>query len=61
MLFCQQGWCDIPGTVEEVKAKLNVRQEGAIKRDRTMTYSNSTQVIEFKISTIFVMSLNTNK
>ncbi|KAI5422569.1 hypothetical protein KIW84_045849 [Lathyrus oleraceus] len=39
----EKGWCDIPGTVEEVKAKLKMRQEGAIKRDRTMSYSNSTQ------------------
>ncbi|KAJ1420321.1 IQ motif, EF-hand binding site [Sesbania bispinosa] len=39
----EQGWCDIPGTVEEVKTKLKMRQEGAIKRDRTMTYSHSTQ------------------
>ncbi|CAK8560341.1 unnamed protein product [Lathyrus sativus] len=39
----EKGWCDIPGTVEQVKAKLKMRQEGAIKRDRTMSYSNSTQ------------------
>ncbi|RDX80613.1 IQ domain-containing protein IQM5, partial [Mucuna pruriens] len=37
------GWCDIPGTVDEVKAKLRMRQEGAIKRDRAMAYSLSTQ------------------
>ncbi|XP_061371109.1 protein IQ-DOMAIN 6-like [Gastrolobium bilobum] len=39
----EQGWCDIPGTVDEVKAKLRMRQEGAIKRDRAMAYSFSTQ------------------
>ncbi|CAI8607997.1 unnamed protein product [Vicia faba] len=39
----EKGWCDIPGTVEDVKAKLKMRQEGAIKRDRTISYSNSTQ------------------
>ncbi|XP_061370336.1 protein IQ-DOMAIN 6-like [Gastrolobium bilobum] len=39
----EQGWCDIPGTVEQVKTKLQMRQEGAIKRDRTMAYSLSTQ------------------
>ncbi|TKY48278.1 IQ-DOMAIN 1 [Spatholobus suberectus] len=39
----EQGWCDIPGTVDEVKAKLRMRQEGAIKRDRAMAYSLSTQ------------------
>ncbi|RZC00745.1 Protein IQ-DOMAIN 1 isoform B [Glycine soja] len=37
----EQGWCDIPGTVEEVKEKLQMRQEGAIKRDRTKAYSQS--------------------
>ncbi|XP_027343653.1 protein IQ-DOMAIN 1-like [Abrus precatorius] len=39
----EQGWCDIPGTVDEVKTKLRMRQEGAIKRDRAMAYSLSTQ------------------
>ncbi|XP_020227783.1 protein IQ-DOMAIN 1 isoform X2 [Cajanus cajan] len=39
----EKGWCDIPGTVEEVKAKLQMRQEGAIKRDRTKAYSLSKQ------------------
>ncbi|XP_020224464.1 protein IQ-DOMAIN 1 isoform X2 [Cajanus cajan] len=39
----EQRWCDIPGTVDEVKAKLRMRQEGAIKRDRAMAYSLSTQ------------------
>jgi len=46
--YCQQGWCDIPGTAEAVKAKLLMRQEGAIKRDRTKAYSQSRQVIEYK-------------
>ncbi|TKY64350.1 IQ-DOMAIN 1 [Spatholobus suberectus] len=39
----EQGWCDITGTVEEVKAKLQMRQEGAIKRDRTKAYTQSKQ------------------
>ncbi|KAL2337943.1 hypothetical protein Fmac_012389 [Flemingia macrophylla] len=39
----EQGWCDIQGTVEEVKAKLQMRQEGAIKRERTKAYSLSKQ------------------
>ncbi|KAL2332262.1 hypothetical protein Fmac_019843 [Flemingia macrophylla] len=41
--YYQQRWCDIPGTADEVKAKLRMRQEGAIKRDRAMAYSLSTQ------------------
>ncbi|KAJ1382218.1 IQ motif, EF-hand binding site [Sesbania bispinosa] len=40
--LAEQGWCDIPGTADEVKAKLRMRQEGAIKRDRAMAYSLST-------------------
>ncbi|XP_019436499.1 PREDICTED: protein IQ-DOMAIN 1-like [Lupinus angustifolius] len=39
----EQRWCEIPGTVDEVKTKLRMRQEGAIKRDRAMAYSLSTQ------------------
>ncbi|MED6175614.1 IQ-domain [Stylosanthes scabra] len=35
----EDGWCDLPGTAEEVKAKLQMRQEGAIKRERAMAYS----------------------
>ncbi|KAK7261962.1 hypothetical protein RIF29_28289 [Crotalaria pallida] len=38
-----QRWCDIPGTVDEVKTELRMRQQGAIKRDRAMAYSLSTQ------------------
>lgn len=43
--FRQQGWCDSPGTVTEVRAKLHNRQRGAIKRERAIVYSQSQQVI----------------
>lgn len=52
--YCQQGWCDIPGTVEQVKTKLKMRKEAAIKRDRTMSYSNSTQVMKLTRCNIFM-------
>ncbi|KAM6585319.1 hypothetical protein CsatB_012321 [Cannabis sativa] len=39
----EQGWCDSPGTVSEVKAKLHMRQNGAIKRERVIAYSLSQQ------------------
>ncbi|XP_028774422.1 protein IQ-DOMAIN 1-like isoform X2 [Neltuma alba] len=39
----EKGWCDTPGSVDEVKAKLQMRQEAAIKRERAMAYSLSTQ------------------
>ncbi|GLU14334.1 hypothetical protein SLE2022_309100 [Rubroshorea leprosula] len=39
----EEGWCDSPGTIDEVKAKLRMKQEGAIKRERAMVYSFSKQ------------------
>ncbi|KAI0503840.1 hypothetical protein KFK09_014783 [Dendrobium nobile] len=39
-----EGWCDSQGTLEQVKVKLQMRQEGAIKRDRAMAYSHSQQI-----------------
>lgn len=35
----EEGWCDSRGTLEEVKAKLQLRQEGAFKRERAIAYS----------------------
>ncbi len=40
----QQGWCDSPGTFDEVRTKLQMRQEGAVKRERAIAYSRSKQV-----------------
>ncbi|TYI81325.1 hypothetical protein E1A91_D05G146900v1 [Gossypium mustelinum] len=37
----EKRWCDIPGTLEEVKAKQQMRQQGAKKRERAMAYSVS--------------------
>ncbi|KAK1265476.1 Protein IQ-DOMAIN 31 [Acorus gramineus] len=39
----EEGWCDSRGTLEEVKTKLQMRQEGAIKRERAIAYSLSQQ------------------
>uniref|UniRef100_A0A6N2NHN4 DUF4005 domain-containing protein n=1 Tax=Salix viminalis TaxID=40686 RepID=A0A6N2NHN4_SALVM len=36
-------WCDSPGTVDKVKEKLQMRTEGAIKRERAIAYSLSQQ------------------
>ncbi|RRT46620.1 hypothetical protein B296_00001089 [Ensete ventricosum] len=33
------GWCDSPGTLEEIKAKLQMRIDGAMKRERAIAYS----------------------
>ncbi|KAE8698424.1 CYP711A1 protein [Hibiscus syriacus] len=35
----EDGWCDSKGTLEDVKTKLQMRQEGAFKRERTLAYS----------------------
>lgn len=35
----EEGWCDSKGTLEDVKAKLQMRQEGAFKRDRAIAYA----------------------
>lgn len=39
----EEGWCDILGSAEEVRTKLQMRQEAAIKRERAISYSLSTQ------------------
>nr|XP_023885151.1 protein IQ-DOMAIN 1-like isoform X3 [Quercus suber]XP_023885152.1 protein IQ-DOMAIN 1-like isoform X4 [Quercus suber] len=39
----EQGWCDSPGTIDEVRAKLQLRQKGAVKRERAIAYSHSQQ------------------
>lgn len=43
----QEGWCDSQGILEEVRAKLHMRQEGAIKRERAIAYALSHQVVYF--------------
>ncbi|XP_073315816.1 protein IQ-DOMAIN 6-like [Primulina huaijiensis] len=35
----QDGWCGSRGTLEEIKAKIHMRQEGAFKRERAIAYS----------------------
>ncbi|KAL3500774.1 hypothetical protein ACH5RR_039867 [Cinchona calisaya] len=35
----EEGWCDSIGTLEEVKTKIQMRQEGLFKRERAVAYS----------------------
>ncbi|XP_031284565.1 protein IQ-DOMAIN 1-like [Pistacia vera] len=35
----EKGWCDSKGTLQDIKAKLQMRQEGAFKRERAIAYS----------------------
>ncbi|KAF1001895.1 hypothetical protein AG4045_010648 [Apium graveolens] len=47
--FLKQGeWCDSNGTIEEVKAKLKMKEEGAIKRERALTYAIQQQQLRKK-------------
>ncbi|KAL7159194.1 hypothetical protein ABFS83_01G011500 [Erythranthe nasuta] len=39
----EEGWCDSRGTLEEVKTKIQMRQEGAVKRERALAYSLAQQ------------------
>ncbi|XP_047328273.1 protein IQ-DOMAIN 6 [Impatiens glandulifera] len=39
----EEGWCDRRGTLEEVKSKLHMRQEGALRRERALAYYSLAQ------------------
>eukprot|EP00250_Pteridium_aquilinum_P035630 c9741_g1_i1 orf=238-1431(+) len=39
----EDGWCDTMGTVEEIQARVQQRQEAAVKRERAMAYAFSNQ------------------
>lgn len=44
MLYTQEGWCDRKGTVDDIKTKLQLRQEGAFKRERALAYALAQKV-----------------
>ncbi|CAA3010865.1 IQ-DOMAIN 1-like [Olea europaea subsp. europaea] len=46
----ESGWCDSLGTFEEVRSKVQMKQGGAIKREREMAYILSHQLREKPIS-----------
>ncbi|KFK32523.1 hypothetical protein AALP_AA6G254400 [Arabis alpina] len=35
----EEGWCDRKGTVDDIKTKLQQRQDGAFRRERAMAYA----------------------
>lgn len=41
----EEGWCDSKGTIQDVKAKIQMRQEGAFKRERAIAYSLAQKVV----------------
>ncbi|KAL0441392.1 UNVERIFIED_CONTAM: protein IQ-DOMAIN 1 [Sesamum radiatum] len=46
----ENGWCDIRGTVDEVRSKLQMKKEGAIKRERALAYALSQQLRKDDVS-----------
>lgn len=40
----EEGWCDRKGTVDDIKTKLQQRQEGAFKRERALAYALAQKV-----------------
>ncbi|KAL3735987.1 hypothetical protein ACJRO7_025011 [Eucalyptus globulus] len=46
----EQRWCASPGTLQDVRTKLQMRQEGIIKRERAMSYSLSQQQLRSSAS-----------
>ncbi|KAF5180270.1 Iq-domain [Thalictrum thalictroides] len=45
----EEGWCDSQGTLDEIRTKLQMRQEGAVKRERAIAYCLSQQVIKLDV------------
>ncbi|XP_062185911.1 protein IQ-DOMAIN 6-like [Phragmites australis] len=39
----EAGWCDSQGTVDDLRSKIHMRHEGAVKRDRAIAYALSHQ------------------
>ncbi|CAI0419560.1 unnamed protein product, partial [Linum tenue] len=42
----EKGWCNSPGTVDQVRTKLQMRLEGALKRERAIAYALSQQAVK---------------
>lgn len=53
----QEGWCDSKGTLEDVKAKLQMRQDGAFKRERAIAYSLAQKVTKRTKILVYFISL----
>ncbi|KZV20005.1 protein IQ-DOMAIN 1-like [Dorcoceras hygrometricum] len=43
--LAESGWCDSRGTVEEMRSKVQMKQEGAAKRERANAYALSQQLL----------------
>ncbi|KAL3528616.1 hypothetical protein ACH5RR_007938 [Cinchona calisaya] len=54
----ENGWCDNHGTVEEVRSKFQMKQEGAVKRGRAIAYALAQQQSRRKPTSNRVLSGN---
>lgn len=62
VFFVQEGWCDSQGTLEEVRVKLQKRQEGAIKRERAIAYAYQVDgAAKCNVGTINTLLMNLQK
>ncbi|CAL9767390.1 unnamed protein product [Musa acuminata subsp. burmannicoides] len=50
----EEGWCDSQGTLEKIRTRLQMRQEGALKRERAIAYAMSQQVHMVCITWLFL-------
>lgn len=44
LIISQKGWCDSRGTLQDIKAKIQMKQEGAFKRERALAYALAQKV-----------------
>nr|CAB3478081.1 unnamed protein product [Digitaria exilis] len=60
----EAGWCSSRGTVDDLKSKIHMRHEGAVKRERAISYALSHQVLylaaKIWICNKFIDFLHTN-
>jgi hypothetical protein len=55
-LHFQEGWCDSKGTLQDVKTKIQMRQEGAFKRERAIAYSLAQKVLKLNLFEFYWLS-----
>lgn len=59
IILSQEGWCDRKGTVDDIKTKLQQRQDGAFKRERALAYALAQKVTNsFNFIHLIFMNLN---
>ncbi|KAL2534050.1 IQ-domain 8 [Abeliophyllum distichum] len=54
----ENGWCDSSGTIEEVRSKLKMKHEAAVKRERANAYAHTLSKQRFRKSPILYSRTN---